>query len=148
MSTHYSFRLGRGAALRTGRDVGILSTGLMTIRALDAAERLARDHIDVSGAPAHHQAAGRRHLVCRVVDGDRLVVTAENHTIVGGLAEAVASTVAFAGLGTRIVPIALPDQFLAAGALPTRTTVMDSRATPSSAASCSNSTRPPLPGTP
>jgi len=39
--------------------------------------------------------------------------------VVGGLAESVASTLAFAGTGTRIVPIALPDEFLAAGALPT-----------------------------
>ena len=43
----------------------------------------------------------------------------ENHTIVGGLAEAVAACVAFAGRSGRIVPIALPDEFLAAGALPT-----------------------------
>ena len=40
-------------------------------------------------------------------------------TLVGGLAESVASTLAFAGVGTRIVPVALPDEFLAAGALPT-----------------------------
>ena len=49
----------------------------------------------------------------------RLVVSCENHTVVGGLAESVAATLAFAGQGTRIVPIALPDAFLAAGALPT-----------------------------
>ena len=46
-------------------------------------------------------------------------MTCENHTVVGGLAESVAGTLAFAGAGTRIVPIALPDEFLAAGALPT-----------------------------
>jgi transketolase len=43
----------------------------------------------------------------------------ENHTVIGGLAESVASCLSFAGQGTRIVPIALPDEFLAAGALPT-----------------------------
>jgi transketolase len=47
------------------------------------------------------------------------VVTCENHTVIGGLAESVASTLAFAGVGTRVVPVALPDEFLAAGALPT-----------------------------
>jgi transketolase len=39
--------------------------------------------------------------------------------VIGGLSEAVASTVAYAGVGNRVVPIALPDEFLAAGALPT-----------------------------
>ena len=57
--------------------------------------------------------------ILRAARTDRLVVTLENHTVIGGLSEAVASTIAFAGLGSRIVPIALPDEFLAAGALPT-----------------------------
>jgi transketolase len=57
--------------------------------------------------------------VLRAARGGRLVVTCENHTVVGGLAESVAATLAFAGAGTRVVPIALPDEFLAAGALPT-----------------------------
>ena len=47
------------------------------------------------------------------------MVTLENHTVVGGLFETVASAVVTAGLGKRVVPIALPDEFLAAGALPT-----------------------------
>jgi len=55
----------------------------------------------------------------KAVRGDRLVLTLENHSVVGGLSEAVAATVAFAGVGTRVVPVALPDEFLAAGALPT-----------------------------
>jgi transketolase len=60
-----------------------------------------------------------RDAILRAARGDRLVLTCENHTVVGGLAEAVAGTLAFAGVGTRIVPVALPDEFLAAGALPT-----------------------------
>ena len=61
-----------------------------------------------------------RDAILRAAAPGRLVVTCENHTVVGGLAESVASTLAFAGgAGTRIVPIALPDEFLAAGALPT-----------------------------
>jgi transketolase len=116
----YAFRLGKGAELRTGRDVVILSTGLMTMRALDAAKRLEADHVDVSVVHLPTIKPLDAELVRRAAAvGGRLVVTAENHTIVGGLAEAVASTLVFAGLGTRVVPIALPDEFLAAGALPT-----------------------------
>jgi transketolase len=47
------------------------------------------------------------------------VVTCENHTVIGGLSEAVGATLSYAGVGSRVVPIALPDEFLAAGALPT-----------------------------
>nr|WP_296072269.1 transketolase C-terminal domain-containing protein [uncultured Actinoplanes sp.] len=115
----YRFELGRAAELRTGRDVVLISTGLMTMRALAAAERLAADHIDVAVLHVPTIKPLDTEAVVRAADPGRLVVTCENHTIRGGLAESVAATLAFAGKGRGIVPIALPDEFLAAGALPT-----------------------------
>ena len=115
----YRFELGKAAELRTGRDVVLISTGLMTMRALQAAARLEADHVDVAVLHVPTIKPLDREAILRVARTDRLVVTLENHTVIGGLAESVASTLAFAGVGTRIVPIALPDEFLAAGALPT-----------------------------
>jgi transketolase len=57
--------------------------------------------------------------VLREIDTDRLAVTLENHTVVGGLFETVASAMVRRGLAKQVTPIALPDEFLAAGALPT-----------------------------
>jgi transketolase len=51
--------------------------------------------------------------------GGRLVVTAENHTVVGGLGEAVASTLLTNGVTPTFRMIGLPDEFLEAGGLPT-----------------------------
>lgn len=115
----YHFELGKAAELRTGRDVVMISTGLMTMRALAAAKRLESDHVDVAVLHVPTIKPLDREAILRAAGTDRLVVTLENHTIVGGLAEAVASCLAFAGRAVHIVPIALPDQFLAAGALPT-----------------------------
>jgi transketolase len=115
----YRFELGRAAELRTGRDVVLISTGLMTMRALQAAARLEADHVDVAVLHVPTIKPLDTEAILRAARTDRLVVTLENHTVVGGLAESVASTLAFAGVGTRLVPIALPDEFLAAGALPT-----------------------------
>ncbi|HEY3260430.1 MAG TPA: transketolase C-terminal domain-containing protein [Pseudonocardiaceae bacterium] len=115
----YRFQLGKAAELRTGRDVVLISTGLMTMRALAAAERLEADHVDVAVLHVPTIKPLDTKAILRVADTDRLIVTLENHTVVGGLAEAVAATLAFAGKGRRIAPIALPDEFLAAGALPT-----------------------------
>lgn len=115
----YRFELGRAAELRTGRDVVLISTGLMTMRALQAAARLEADHVDVAVLHVPTVKPLDVEAVLSAARTDRLVVTVENHTVIGGLSEAVASTVAFAGVGTRVVPIALPDEFLAAGALPT-----------------------------
>jgi transketolase len=115
----YRFELGKAAQLRTGRDVLLISTGLMTMRALEAARRLEGDHVDAAVLHVPTIKPLDRETILREAGGDRLVVTLENHTVVGGLAESVAACLAFAGRGTRIVPIALPDEFLAAGALPT-----------------------------
>ena len=48
-----------------------------------------------------------------------MVVVAENHTVIGGLGEAVATTLLTGGCHAHVPPVALPDEFLAAGALPT-----------------------------
>jgi transketolase len=115
----YRFELGKAAELRTGRDVVLISTGLMTMRALQAAALLERDHVDVAVLHVPTIKPLDTEAILRAVRTDRLVVTLENHTVIGGLSESIAATVAYAGVGTRVVPIALPDEFLAAGALPT-----------------------------
>jgi transketolase len=115
----YRFELGKAAELRTGRDVVLISTGLMTMRALQAAARLEADSVDVAVLHVPTIKPLDTEAILRAARTDRLVVTLENHTVVGGLAESVAATLAYAGAGTRVVPIALPDEFLAAGALPT-----------------------------
>ncbi len=115
----YRFELGKAAELRTGRDVVLISTGLMTMRALQAATRLEADAVDVAVLHVPTIKPLDTQAILTAAKGGRLLVTLENHSVVGGLAESVASTLAFNGVGTRIVPVALPDEFLAAGALPT-----------------------------
>ncbi len=116
----YRFELGKAASLRDGRDVLVISTGLMTMRALEAAELLHQDSVDVGVLhvptikPLDELALKRE-----AARSGRLVVVAENHSIVGGLGEAVAGVLLRAGVTPRFRQIALPDQFLDAGALPT-----------------------------
>ena len=115
----YRFQLGRAAQLRSGRDVVFISTGLMTMRALQAAARLEADHIDAAVLHVPTIKPLDTDAIIREAGTGRLVVTCENHTVIGGLSEAVAATIAYAGIAARVVPVALPDAFLAAGALPT-----------------------------
>ncbi|MBM6622287.1 transketolase family protein [Micrococcaceae bacterium RIT802] len=115
----YTFELGKAKVLRGGADVVMVSSGLMTMRALAAAQELAKHHVDVAVVHAPTIKPFDAETVLREIDGDRLVLTLENHSVVGGLFETVASAVVRAGLGQRIVPVALPDEFLDAGALPT-----------------------------
>ena len=115
----YRFKIGKARKLREGKDVGIVSTGFMTERALDAAEVLAGRGVSVAvlhvptikpfdaGAAAEF-AAGVGH-----------VVTAENHVAVGGLGSLVVETLFDAGMSRKVSRIGLPDRFIECGAVPT-----------------------------
>lgn len=116
----YKFQLGKAQMIREGKDVLVISTGLMTMRALDAAERLAEDKVDV--AVLHCPTVKPLDITTIATEaskGGRLVVTAENHTVMGGLGEAVAGGLLLRGIAPHFRMIGLPDQFLEAGALPT-----------------------------
>jgi transketolase len=91
----------------------------MTMRALQAAARLEADHVDVAVLHVPTIKPLDTAAILAAAQPDRLLVTLANHTVIGGLAEAVAATLAYAGQSRRIVPIALPDEFFSAGALPT-----------------------------
>jgi transketolase len=114
----YTFELGKAKMLRDGADVVLISSGLMTMRALQAAEELAAHRVDTAVVHTPTLKPFDTETVLAQVDSGRLAVTLENHTVVGGLFETVAAATARRGLGRPITPIGLPDEFLAAGALP------------------------------
>lgn len=118
----YTFEMGRAKTIRDGRDVLIISSGLMTMRALEVAEELGGDRTDVAVLHVPTiKPLDEATILAEVRRGGRLVVVAENHTVVGGLGEAVAGLLMRNGTlperGFR--QVGLPDEFLDAGALPT-----------------------------
>ncbi|MNG71858.1 1-deoxy-D-xylulose-5-phosphate synthase [compost metagenome] len=116
----YQFQLGKAQVLRGGREVLVIASGLMTMRALEAAEQLHKDGVDVSVLHVPTiKPLDEATLLAEARKPGRLVVTAENHSIIGGLGEAVASVLLRNGVTPTFRQIALPDAFLDAGALPT-----------------------------
>ena len=78
-----------------------ISSGLMTMRALQAADELAAHHVDAAVVHTPTLKPFDAETVLAEVDTDRLVVTLENHTVVGGLFETVAVGRGAAGLGKQ-----------------------------------------------
>nr|WP_064571422.1 transketolase C-terminal domain-containing protein [Gordonia sp. LAM0048] len=115
----YTFELGKAKVLRPGNDVVFVSSGLMTMRALQAAEQLERHNVDVSVVHTPTIKPFDSETVLGELAKGRRAYTMENHTRVGGLFETVASAIVERGLGVQVGAIALPDEFLDAGALPT-----------------------------
>lgn len=116
----YKFALGKAQVIREGSEVLVISSGLMTMRALEAAKELDKDKVGVAVLhcptikPLDVETIRRE-----AAKTGRLVVVAENHTEIGGLGEAVARDFLLNGLAPKFRHIALPDRFLDAGALPT-----------------------------
>ena len=117
----YQFELGKAKLLRDGHDVLIIASGLLTMRALEVAQALAADRVDVGVLHvATIKPLDTATLLRECGKPGRLVVVAENHGTIGGLGEALAAELLTAGVvPSRFRRIALPDAFLAAGALPT-----------------------------
>jgi transketolase len=117
----YKFELGKAKLLRDGDDVLIISSGFMTMRALEVATAMQADKIDVAVLHCPTiKPLDETAIIEAVRYKNRLVVVAENHSVVGGLGESVASAL----LRNRVQPASfqlagLPDAFLDAGALPT-----------------------------
>ncbi len=116
----YKFELGKAKLLREGADVLVISSGIMTMRALEVAQRLEADKVGVAVLHVPTIKPLDTETILREAGRTgRMVVVAENHTVIGGLGEAVAGTLLRAGVAPVFRQIGLPDEFLKAGALPT-----------------------------
>jgi len=116
----YRFELGKAKLVRTGKEALVIASGFMTMRALETAQSLSAEGIEL--AVLHSPTVkplDEETILREASQTGRPVIVAENHSVIGGLGEAVASLLMRNGVGAKFRQIALPDEFLAAGALPT-----------------------------
>lgn len=107
----YRFELGKAATMREGGDVAIFAAGHMTWKALDAAELLAADRIaarvvNVSTIKPLDEAAVRR-----AAAETGLLVSVEEHSIIGGLGSAIAECVSGLRGAPPLLRLGVRDQF-------------------------------------
>lgn len=114
---HQPLEVGRGYVLREGADCAIVAAGLMVAPAREAAALLAAEGIEATVVNMSSLKPLDEALVVRVARETGAVVTAENHTIIGGLGSAVAETLMEAGVACGFRRIGLRDTF-AEGATP------------------------------
>jgi transketolase len=110
--------IGRGQVLAEGTDVAILATGMMVKQALEARERLAQHGLSATVANIHTLKPLDTQLLERLARSHRAVLTAENHSIVGGLGAAVAEYLALHSLPVRFAMVGVRDTFAEGGSTP------------------------------
>lgn len=90
---NYKFEIGKGAVLKEGTDVTIIATGLMVNEALMAAEKLADEGISARVVNMATIKPIDRDIIVDSAKKTGVIVTAEEHNIIGGLGSAVAEVV-------------------------------------------------------
>ena len=86
-------KIGKGAVVREGSDVAIIATGLMVSKAVEAAEILAADGINARVIDIHTIKPFDSEIVVKAAKECGAIVTAEEHSVIGGLGSAVAEAV-------------------------------------------------------
>ncbi len=107
----YKFEIGKGEVLREGSDLAILATGLETAEALKAAETLAAEGVSarvINLCSIKPLDAG---LVLKAAKECGKVVTCEEHSVIGGLGEAVCAVIAEAGVACKVKRVGVMDEF-------------------------------------
>ena len=104
------FTIGKGEVLRDGTDVAIIANGLLTYEAIVAAEELAKDGINAMVINMGTIKPLDEELVLEAARKCGRVITAEEHSVIGGLGEAVCSVLS-EKLPTPVRRIGVNDEF-------------------------------------
>jgi len=113
----YRFEIGKGILMRAGKDVTLVATGMMVALALEAAEQLQNEGIGAAVVNIHTIKPLDKELIRRMAAETGAIVTAEEHTVIGGLGSAVAETVCESS-PVPVLRVGIDDRFGRSGKVP------------------------------
>ena len=111
----HQLEFGKANILAEGSDVTIVASGMMVPTALVAASILEQHGLSVGVVNSPSIKPLDSDTILKAARGSRLVLTAENHSIIGGLGSAVAESMAEAGLAVPLRRIGIADRFAESG---------------------------------
>jgi len=107
---NYNFKIGRGVVLRQGKDAAIIASGALVHTALEAAELLKKEKIDARVINIHTIKPIDKNLIIKAAKETKAIVTAEDHSIYGGLGTAVEEVLS-ENLPTAVEKVGVNDMF-------------------------------------
>jgi transketolase len=113
-ASDYVFSPGKAVTLREGNDVTVIANGVLVHRALETAERLAKDGISARVINMSSMAPIDRETIVQAAKETAGIVTVEEHSVYGGLGGAVAEIVALEH-PTRMKILGVPGVFAPTG---------------------------------
>ena len=114
-SADEKFEAGKGKVVREGSDVTVVACGILVHKALEAAEKLAEDGVSVRVVDMYSIKPIDRELLIRCAKETGAIVSAEEHSVIGGLGGAVAEALAAAGECVPMSFVGVQDTFTESG---------------------------------
>jgi transketolase len=102
--------IGKGRIIEEGSDLTLAVTGVLLSRALLARQELAKRGISAGVVEFHTLKPFDADLACRSAEATKLIVTAEEHSIIGGLYGAMCEALS-CRVPTKVVPVGIRDQY-------------------------------------
>ena len=108
-------KIGKGLVIKDGSDVSIIACGTMVDHAVDAQEKLLKDGVSVRVVDMHTIKPLDEKLVIKCARETNAILTAEEHSVIGGLGGAVSEVLAENGSSTKFKRIGIQDMFCESG---------------------------------
>jgi len=108
---NYKFEIGKGVTVREGDDITIVATGLMVWEAIKAADALKEEGINARVLNIHTIKPLDNDLVVKAAKETGAIVTVEEHSVIGGLGEAVSTAICEEGVACGVVKIGVQDRY-------------------------------------
>lgn len=112
----YPFDIGKAYTIKDGKDATLIATGYMVTEAIKASESLEKEGIDIRIINMSTIKPLDENAVIKAAEETGAIITAENHSIIGGLGEAVASVLA-ENIPTPMVRVGIEDEFSQSGVI-------------------------------
>ena len=104
------FEIGKAQILKDGKDACIIACGLMVSRAISASNELSKEGIDAAVINMHTIKPLDKETILKYNNKCKVIVSAEEHSIIGGLGSAIAETIAGTN-GAKFTMIGIEDKF-------------------------------------
>ena len=114
-SGDHAFTIGKGEVLRAGTAATVIACGLLVGEALQAADTLAAEGIEVRVIDMFTVKPIDRELVIKAARETGKIVTAENHNVIGGLGDAVGAVLLDSGAAAKMKKVGVQDVFGSVG---------------------------------
>ena len=110
-----AFEMGKGAIVRDGSDVTVIACGIMVHKAIEAAERMQEKGVSVRVVDMYSIKPIDKDLILKCAAETGAIVTAEEHSVIGGLGGAVSEVLAWGGAAAPTEFVGLQDTFTESG---------------------------------